>query len=47
MIPTQYVFMVHEDGLLQIKPITQIPTAIKFETEQEAREYIKNYKEQL
>lgn len=46
-IPTQYVFLVGEDGTLQIKAVTDIPRTIKFDTAEEAREYVKNYKIQL
>lgn len=46
-IPTQYAFYVHEDGLLQIAPVTKISKEIKFESEKEAIEYVKNYSYQL
>lgn len=47
IIPTQYAFYVHEDGTLEITPVTKIAKTMKFENEKEAREFIKNYKEQL
>lgn len=47
IIPTQYAFYVHEDGLIQITPVSKIAKELKFGSEKEARKFIKNYKEQL
>ena len=47
IIPTQYAFYVHEDGTLDITPVTKVAKKMKFESEKEARKFIKNYKEQL
>lgn len=46
LIPTQYAFLVSEDGTLQIKQMTDVPKTMKFASEQEAREFIKEYKVQ-
>lgn len=46
-IPTLYAFYVHEDGTLQITPVTKVAKEMKFTSEKEARKFIKNYKEQL
>lgn len=47
MIPTQYAFYISEDGTVQIQPITKLPKEMKFATEEEAREYVERYDEQL
>lgn len=47
LIPVQYVFLVSKDGTLKIKPVSDVPKEIKFKSEKEALEYIKNYKVQL
>lgn len=47
MIPTQHIFMVEKDGTLKIKQVSDIPKEIKFKSQEEAREFVKDYKYQL
>lgn len=47
MIPVQHAFYVHEDGTLQITPLTKVDRVMKFKNEKEAREFINSYKIQL
>lgn len=44
-IPTQFAFLVHEDGRLQIKMLSPLPAEKKFDSEKEAREFIRELKE--
>lgn len=46
-IPTQYAFYVHKDGTLQITPVTKVEKVMKFNSEKEARKFIRDYKVQL
>lgn len=46
-IPVRFAFYVHENGLVQIMPVSEIAKELKFGSEKEARKFIKNYKEQL
>lgn len=46
-IPTQYAFLVHEDGTMQIHQVTTPAKEMKFDTPKQAREYIKNLEEIL
>lgn len=39
--------MVDTTGLLQIKPVTDVPKEIQFKSEKDARDYVKNYNQQL
>lgn len=43
-IPTQYAFFVSEDGSVKVTLVTKLKD-MKFESEKEARFYIKNLKE--
>jgi hypothetical protein len=43
----QFAFLVHKDGRLQIKMLSPLETEKKFETEQEARDYVESLKEIL
>lgn len=46
-IPVQYAFLVSDNGTLQIQQVTKHDTVKKFASEQEAREFINNYNQQL
>jgi hypothetical protein len=46
-ILVQFAFLVHKDGKLQIKMLSPLPPEKKFDSEKEAREYVKNLKEIL
>jgi len=47
MILTQYAFYVEKNGDVQVKIVTSPPPTIKFKSEKEAREFIKNYNQQV
>jgi hypothetical protein len=44
-LKVQFAFLVHEDGRLQINMLSPLPPEKKFDSEKEAREYVKNLKE--
>ena len=46
-LKVQFAFMVHSDGRLQIKMLSPMEAEKKFESEKEAREFIKKLKEVL
>lgn len=43
-IPTQYVFLLHDDGTINIQIVRDIPTQVKLKTLKEAKQYVKNFK---
>lgn len=46
-IPVQFAFLVHEDGRLQIKMLSPLPAEKNFESDKEARKFIRELKEIL
>ena len=46
-LKVQFAFLVHEDGRLQIQMLHPLETEKKFDSEKDAREYVKNLKEIL
>ena len=46
-IPTQYAFLVSEDGRVEIQAVTRIEKTKYFETEAQARAWVEDYKVQL
>jgi hypothetical protein len=44
-LKVQFAFLVHEDGRLQIQMLHPLETEKKFESEKEARKFIKELKE--
>jgi len=44
-IPVQFAFLVHKDGGLQIKMLSPLPPFKQFDSEKEARQFIKELKE--
>lgn len=46
-VPVQFAFYVHKDGRLQVTQVSKVEREIKFNSEKEARTFIKNYKKLL
>lgn len=47
VVPVQHAFLVSSDGTLQIRQVTKVEREMKFKSEREAREFIRDYKIQL
>lgn len=47
VIPTQFVFMIQSDGTVNTQIVSDVPKQMKFETLQKAKEYVKQYNENL
>jgi hypothetical protein len=45
MIPTQFAFLVGDDGTVQIKQVTKPPKEMKCKDVKEARKFIREFKE--
>lgn len=46
-IPTQYVFLIQDDGLVKIQIVRDIPAQIKLPNLKEAKAYVKNFKQNV
>lgn len=44
-VPTQYAFLVSDDGLVKVQAMRELPSERKFASESEARKWISNLRE--